>query len=89
MNPAKYLRWSFWEKFLQNAPPIFGKHSILVVRQGSEYASVMKHFKVLIKQKKKFILIFTKLQNLPSYCRLLFNLPFLTNFYISPRCSLK
>lgn len=49
MNPAKYLRWSFWEKFLQNAPPIFGKHSILVVRQGSEYASVMKHFKVLIK----------------------------------------
>lgn len=41
MNPAKYLRWSFWEKFLQNAPPIFGKHSILVVRQGSKDASVL------------------------------------------------
>ena len=55
MNPAKCLRWSFWEKFLQNAPPIFGKHSILVVRQGSEYASVMKHFKVLIKPKKIYL----------------------------------
>lgn len=46
-------------------------------------------FQSIDKTKKKFILIFTKLQNLPSYCRLLFNLPFLTNFYISPRCSLK